>query len=88
MLLRNLQRFVDIGDNIGAEIIWSSCITCLAHLSVLCEIIGRTEPTANVAMSGLCDSTLEKLGHLTEELRVEEYTYLDLLLGVRTRTAF
>lgn len=88
MLLRNLQRFVDIGDNIGAEIIWSSCVTCLAHLSALCELIGRMEPTSNVAMNSLCDSNLEKLGQLTEDLRVEGYTHLDLLLGVRTRTTF
>ena len=86
LLLSNLGRFVDIGDNIGAEIIWNSCITCLAHLSALCELMGRTEPTANVAMNSLCDSNLEKLGRLTEDLRAEEYTYLDLLLGVRTRT--
>lgn len=85
MLWRNLRRFIDIGDNVGAEIIWSSCITCLAHLSALCEVIGRTEPTASLAMNSLCDLNLEKLGHLTEDIRSEEYTYLDLLLGVRTR---
>lgn len=87
-LLHNLRRFIDIDDNIGAEIIWSSCITCIAHLSALCEFIGRTDPTANVAMNSLCDSNLEKLGQLTEDLRVEEYTNLDLLLGVRTYTTF
>ena len=88
MLLCNLRRFIEFGDNIGAEIIWSSCITCLAHLSALCELIGRTEPTAGVAANGLCDSNLEKLGHLTEDMRVEECTYLDLLLGVRAYTTF
>jgi hypothetical protein len=87
-LLRNLRRFIDIGDNIGAEIIWNSSISCLAHLSALCELMGRMEPTANIAMNSLCDSNLEKLGQLTEDLRVEEYTYLDLLLGVRTPTPF
>jgi hypothetical protein len=84
MLLRNLRRFIEIDDKIGAEIIWSSCITCLVHLSALCEIICRAEPTASLAMNALCDSNLEKLGRLTEDMRVEEYTYLDLLLGVRT----
>lgn len=87
-LLSNLRSFIDIGDNVGAEIIWNSCITCVAHLSALCELLGRAEPTANIAMNSLCDSNLEKLGHLTEDMRVEEYTYLDLLLGVRTCTAF
>jgi len=88
MLLRNLQRFIGIGDNIGARIIWSSCITCLAYLTALCELAGRIEPTASAAMNALCDSNLEKLGHLTEDMRLEEYTYLDLLLGVRTREIF
>jgi len=83
MLLHNLQRFIGIGDNSGAKMIWSSCITCLAYLTALCELVGRMEPTASVAMNALCDSNLEKLGHLTEEMRLEEYTHLDLLLGVR-----
>lgn len=87
VLQRNLQRFLGDGDNIGAEIIWSSCIACLAHLSALCELIGRTEPTAS-KMSCLCDSSLEKLGRLTEDMKLEEYTYLDLLLGVRTHNTF
>jgi hypothetical protein len=83
-LLLNLQRFIEIGDKSGAETIWSSCITCLAYLTTLCEFIGRTEPTASLAMNALCDSNLEKLGHLTEDMRLEDYTYLDLLLGVST----
>ena len=85
MLLHNLQGFVEVGDNDGATMIWSSCITCLAHLTALCELIGRTEPTASLAMNALCDSNLEKLGQLTDDMRSEEYTHLDLLLGVRTR---
>ena len=85
MLLHNLQGFIEVGDNDGATMIWSSCITCLAHLTALCELIGRTEPTANLAMSALCDSNLEKLGQLTDDMRSEEYTHLDLLLGVRAR---
>ena len=83
-LLRNLRTFIEIGDNSGAEMIWSSCITCLAYLTALCELVGRTEPTTSLAMNALCDGNLEKLGHLTEDVRLEEYTYLDLLLGVRT----
>lgn len=84
-LSRTLRRFVDTDDNSGAEMIWSSCITCLVYLATLCELIGRTDRTASPAMDALCDSNLEKLGRLTEETRLEEYTHLDLLLGVRTR---
>lgn len=83
-LLRNLRVFVEIGDNSGAEMIWSSCIICLAYLTALCELVGRTEPTVSLAMNALCDANLEKLGHLTEDSRSEGYTHLDLLLGVRT----
>lgn len=74
-----------MGDNSGTEMIWSSCITCLAYLTALCELVGRTEPTSSLAMNTICDSNLEKLGHLTEDVRSEGYTHLDLLLGVRTR---
>ena len=61
----------------------SSCIACLAHLAILYEIVGRTGPIAQPEMYNLCDSALQKLGTLTSELRFDEYTYLDLLLGVR-----
>lgn len=37
-------------------------------------------------MDTVCDLSLERLGHLTQEMRFEEYTYFDLLLRVR-RTA-
>jgi len=84
-LLRHLRWYIETGDNSGAEMVWSSCITCLAYLSALCELVGRTEPNASVTMNGLCDLSLEKLGQLTEDMRSEEYTHLDLLLGVRIR---
>ena len=42
------------------------------------------EPDIEVEMYGLCDLTLQSLGTLTSELRFDEYTYLDLLLGVRS----
>ena len=60
-----------------------SCITCLAYLTALCELAGRTETTADLEMNDLCDSNLEKLGRLTEDMQLGEYTHLDLLLGVR-----
>ena len=60
----------------------SSCIACLAHLAILCEAVLRTDP-ATEGTRDLCDSALGRLGMLTSELHLEEYTYLDLLLGVR-----
>jgi len=84
-LLHNLRTFIEIEDNGGAEIIWGSCIICLAYLSTLCELVGRTEPTDSPAMNALCDHNLEKLGRLTEDIRSEGFTHLDLLIGVRTR---
>ena len=62
--------------------IGSSCIACLAHLAILCEVISRANPVAEVEMCNPCDSVLERLGTLTSQLRFDEYTYLDLLLGV------
>ena len=60
----------------------SGCIACLAHLALLYEVVCRMDPVAG-EMYTLCDSALEELGMLTSELHLEEYTYLDLLLGVR-----
>ena len=60
----------------------SGCIACLAHLAILYEVICRMDPVAG-EMYILCDSALERLGMLTSELHLDEYTYLDLLLGVR-----
>ena len=68
----------------GADVIGISCIACLAHLAILYEVVGRTEPAVEVGMYGLCDLALQRLGTLTSELRLDEYTYLDLLLGVRS----
>jgi hypothetical protein len=83
MLLDNIKTFRQHGDNNGADEVSSSCIGCLAHLAVLCEITGRTDPSAKTGMDGLCDSALRRLGMLTSELRFDEYSSLDLLLGVR-----
>ena len=81
-LLSNIKRFREHGDKSGADVISSSCIACLAHLAVLYEVVCRTDPVAK-EMHNLCDVALQRLGMLTSELRFEEYTYLDLLLGVR-----
>ena len=81
-LLSNIKRFHERGNKDGADVISSSCIACLAHLAALYEFVCRTDPVAR-EMCNLCDLALQRLGILTSELRFEEYTYLDLLLGVR-----
>ena len=81
-LLDNVKRFREYGDKNGADVLSSSCIACLAHLAILYEVVCRTDPVAG-GLYVLCDSALERLGMLTSELQLDEYTYLDLLLGVR-----
>ena len=66
----------------GAEVVGISCIACLAHLAILYEVVCRTGSITG-DMYSLCDSALERLGVVTSEFHIEEYTYLDLLLGVR-----
>ena len=77
-----MRTFLQIGDTQGAEIIQSSCVGCLAHLAVLCDLASRSEPNSRAQMDTICDSSLKRLGHLTEAMYFEEYTYLDLLLKV------
>ena len=81
-LLRNARTFLQIGDTQGAEMIQSSCICCLAHLAVLCDLISRLKPNSKPQMDTVCDSSLERLGCLTQEMSFEGYTYFDLLLRV------
>ena len=75
--------FLQIGDNQGAEIIRGSCIGCLAHLAALCDLVGRLEPNSKPQMDIVCDSSLERLGHLTQEMSFDGYTFFDLLPRVR-----
>ena len=82
-LLRNMRNFLQIKDQQGAEIIQSSCVDCLAHLAVLCDLVGRSEPNSKPQMDAVCDSSLGRLGRLTQEMSFDEYTYFDLLLMVR-----
>jgi len=77
-----MRRFRESSGTSAADEISSSCIACLAHLAILYEVVCRTAPVAGETYD-LCDSALRKLGMLTSELYLEEYTYLDLLLGVR-----
>ena len=81
-LLDEVKRFRQYGDKRGEDMICSSCITCLAHLAVLYEVVCRTDPDAR-EMYNLCDSALQRLGILASEIQLDEYTYFDLLLGVR-----
>jgi len=85
VLLRNIRRFIEIGDSHGAEIIQSSRVSCLAHLAVLCDLSSRLEPNCKPKMDATCDSSLVRLGSLTQEMDFDEYsyTYLDVLLMVR-----
>ena len=82
-LLRNGRAFLQIGDTQGAEIIQSSCVGCLAHLAVLCDLVSHLEPKSKALMDVICDSSLERLGQLTQEMSFDRYTYFDLLLRVR-----
>ena len=83
ILLRNIRNFLEIGDGQGAEIIQNSCLSCLAHLAILCDLISRLEPNSKPQMDAVCDSSLERLGRLTQGMDFNEITYLDLLLRVR-----
>jgi hypothetical protein len=82
-LFSNIKRFRELGDKEGADAISSCCIACLAHLAILYEAICRIDPVSGSESYTLCDSALQRLGTLTSELRLDEYTHLDLLLGVR-----
>lgn len=82
-LLDNIKTFRQHGDKNGADVVSESCIACLAHLAALYEVTSRNDPSTEVEVDNLCDLALQRLGTLTSELHLEEYTYLDLLLGVR-----
>ena len=83
VLLQNIRIFIVDGDKRGAEIIQNSCIGCLVHLAVLCDLSSRLEPNSKPQMDAICDSSLVRLGRLTQEMNFDEYSYLDVLLRVR-----
>ena len=82
-LIGNLERFITLGDSSGAETIWTCCVTCLAHLAALCHLTSRTAPTSSEPMNRLCNLTLEKLGNVSLEVHIEQYTDFDALTAVR-----
>ena len=83
VLMGNLQRFIKVGDNSGVETIWACCVTCLAHLAALSHLVGQKEPALRGSMDDLCDLALNKLEDLSREIRVEMWSYFDVLTGVR-----
>ena len=82
-LIRNLQRFIEVDDSNGVGTIWTCCITCLGHLAALCHLISHPVPTLIGSMDDLCDLTLDRLANLSREVLIEEYSYFDVLTGVR-----
>ena len=82
-LMKNLERFIALEDSSGVGTIWTCCVTCLAHLAALCHLIGQTEPPLSGPMGDLCNMALERLGNLSNEVRIEEYSYLDVFTGAR-----
>ena len=87
-LMGNLEQFLALEDSSGVETIWTCCVMCLAHLAALCHLISQTAQTSNKSMDGLCDLTLEKLGNISLEVRIEQYSHLDALTGVRILVVF
>ena len=87
-LMGNLEQFIVLEDSSGVETIWTCCVTCLAHLAALCHLICRTEPASSGSMGRLCDLTLEKLANISLEVRIEQYSHLDVLTGVRILAIF
>jgi len=83
----NLQRFIEVRDSSGVGTIWTCCVTCLAHLAALCHFVGQTEPTLRGSMDDLCDLTLDKLGNISREVRIEEYSHFDVLTGISWKRA-
>ena len=81
-LMGNLKYFITLGDSSGVETIWACCVTCLAHLALLCHLVGQREPASSESMGSLCDRTLEKLGNISFEVHIERYSHFDVLTGV------
>jgi hypothetical protein len=82
-LLDDVELFSERGDRNGAEVAYSSCITCLIYLAILCEVICRVDPIARIETWDICDWALRKAGKLTSTVELDDCCHLDLLLGVR-----
>ena len=84
----NLQRFIEVEDSSGSETIWTCCITCLGHLAALSHLLGQRVPALGSSMDDLFDLTLIRLRDISREVRVEAYSYFDVLTGVRISVVF
>ena len=73
-MFNNMMNSDQSGGNSQAAPIGSSCITCLAHLAVLCEVVGPMHPNL-MEMGNPCDWALQRSGQSTANL--------NLLLRVR-----
>ena len=82
-LMENLERFIEIEDSSGVETVWTCCVTCLGHLAALCHFISRAVPTLRGSMDDLCNLALDRLTSLSHEVRIEGYSYFDVLTAVR-----
>ena len=81
--MKNLQWFITIGDTSGVGTIWTCCVICLAHLTALCHLVSQVDPALGASMNSLYELTLDKLGNVSLETRIEEYSQFDVLTGVR-----
>ena len=79
----NLEGFITLGDSSDVETIWTCYVTCLAHLAALCHLFSQTAPALSGPTDHLCDLTLEKLGNISLEVRIEQYSQFDISTGVR-----
>lgn len=86
-LMGNLPKFVGAGDD-SVWTIWTCCVTCLGHLAALCHLVGQMDPTSRSSMGDLCNLALGRLGDLSREVRIEEYSQFDVLTGVRITVLF
>ncbi|KAF9779632.1 hypothetical protein BJ322DRAFT_1113432 [Thelephora terrestris] len=86
-LMENLRQFISLGDTCGVWMVWSCCVICLAHLAALCHFISQTVLALSASMNDLYDRTLDKLGKLSLEVRIEEYSNLDVLTGMAWKAA-
>ncbi|KAF9779639.1 hypothetical protein BJ322DRAFT_1088430 [Thelephora terrestris] len=85
-LLRNLQRFMSLGDTDGIETIWTCCIICLAHLAALCHFLSQTDTSSSTPMNYLYDLTVDKLCNLSLEVHIEKHPHVELLTGISWNT--
>jgi len=86
-LMGNLEQFISMDDTCSIWMVWTCCIMCLAHLAALSHLMSQTDPAWSVSMTSLYDLTLGKLGNLSLEVRIEQYSHFDVLTGISWKTA-